>query len=183
MPTQTSAFDFAVSHVLLEEGGLSDHPADPGGRTNFGVTQTTLDAVRSSYPELNLPLTVDRLFSHHAKEIYRRHYWAPIRGDELPVGVALWMLDTAVNHGPGRAIRMLQQALGVKVDGWIGAKTLAAARAADRRALLDEVSARRAHHYMLQDAIDDDFGLGWARRLFRTYSAASGLELRGGGAE
>ena len=172
MPTQDSAFDAAVSHVLLEEGGWSDHPNDPGGRTNFGVTQATLDDMRRLYPALNLPAEVGKLSTAHAKAIYRVHFWPAIRGDDLPRGLALWMLDAAINQGPSRAVRWLQQAANVKADGWIGARTIAAAKAADPHALLSEMSARRAHHYMLQDSIDDDFGLGWARRLFRTYSAA-----------
>lgn len=167
-----TAFDAAVAHVLLEEKGLSDHPNDPGGRTNLGITQRLLDEVRKLSPTLNLPLKVDHLTAAHAREIYRLHFWDAVRGDELPRAIALFTLDAAVNSSPARAIRWLQLALGVKADGWIGARTLAAARHADVRTLLGELSARRAHHYMLQDETDDDFGLGWARRLFRTYNAA-----------
>lgn len=167
-----NAFEVAAAHVLNEEKGLVDNPKDPGGRTNFGVTQRLLDEVRKLSPELNLPLKVDFLTPPQARGIYLLHFWHSIRGDELPRGISLFLLDAAVNSSPNRAVRWLQLALGVTADGWIGAQTLAAARHAEARSLLAELSARRAHFYMLQDSIDDDFGLGWARRLFRTYNAA-----------
>lgn len=168
--TQPTAFDIAAEHVRLEEGGLVEHPNDPGGRTNFGITQSTLDAARQLLPLL--PATVDELTWDQAKVIYRAHYWQPVRGDEMPVAIGLMLLDCAVNQGVPRAARFLQHAVGVKVDGWIGAKTIAAVRAKPLPTTLTEFAARRAHHYMLQDDIDDDFGLGWARRLFRVYSNA-----------
>lgn len=166
-------FDAAVNHVFSEEGGLVDHPLDPGGRTNFGITQRVLDAtlvLNWSLPRL--PKVVDSLTLNQARDIYRHHYWTPIRGSDLPRGLGLFLLDTAVNHGCARAVKFLQLALGVTADGWIGARTIAAAYEQKQRRILTEVSARRAHHYMLQDSIDDEFGLGWARRLFRTYNAA-----------
>lgn len=165
-----TAFDLAAEYIRIEEGGLVDHPNDPGGRTNFGITQATLDASRAMYADL--PKTVDALTWDYAKFIYRHHYWEPIRGDELPVAIGLMMLDSAVNQGVPRAARWLQLAVNVKADGWIGAKTIAAVLKAKPQLALTELAARRAHHYMLQDSIDDDFGLGWARRLFRTYAAA-----------
>lgn len=167
-----TSFDIAVAHVLLEEAGLVDNPNDPGGRTNLGITQRLLDRVRKARPELNLPRTVDELVPAQAREIYRLEFWRPLHGDELPAALALWMLDTAVNQGVPRAVKWLQQALGVKADGWIGSHTIGVAHDANLVRTLSECSARRAYHYMLQDSIDDDFGLGWARRLFRTYNAS-----------
>lgn len=168
-----SNFDVAVEHVKIEEGGLVDRASDPGGRTNFGITQRLLDAARAAYPADELPRTVDELAWTQARGIYRTHFWEPLRGDQLPPGVSLAVLDAAVNAGANRAARWLQQSLGVPADGWIGARTIAAARAAEPLALLGEFSARRAYHYMLQDSVDDEYGLGWARRLFRTYAAAA----------
>jgi len=165
-------FETAVEHVRLEEGGLVDNPKDPGGRTNFGITQRLLDEVRAAYPRSRFPARVDDLTWAQARDIYRMHYWQPIRGDELPEGVSLMMLDTAVNCGANRAAKWLQAALGVTADGWIGAQTIAATRVQPPLAVLSEISARRAFHYMQQDSIDDEFGLGWARRLFRTFNAS-----------
>lgn len=167
-----AGFDVAVDHVRREEGGLVDNPLDPGGRTNFGITQRLLDQVRTAYPRSRWPARVDDLTWEQASSIYRMQYWQPIRGDELPDGLSLMMLDTAVNCGANRAAKWLQAALGVPADGWIGGQTIAATRVQPLFTVLSELAARRAHHYMLQDSIDDEFGLGWARRLFRTFNAA-----------
>jgi len=47
----SSAFETALPFVLRWEGGFVDHPADPGGRTNRGVTQRTYDAWRQSWAD------------------------------------------------------------------------------------------------------------------------------------
>lgn len=167
-----SNFDVAVEHVRKEEGGLIDNPRDPGGRTNFGITQRLLDDMRSAYPAEGLPQRVDDLTWTQASDIYRVHFWKPLRGDDMPTYIGLSVLDSAVNSSVPRAVQWLQLALKVKADGWIGTQTIAAIRSARPIELLNEFSARRAHHYMLQDATDDTFGLGWARRLFRTYAAS-----------
>lgn len=164
------SFERCVQHVLNEEKGYSNRRTDPGGPTNLGITQATLDAARELWPDM--PRTVDLLTEHDARTIYNYHFWAPIRGDELPAGYALLTLDAAVQHGPHRAARWLQQALGVPADGWIGARTLAAAAGRIAPEVVGEALARRAHFYMLQDSMDDEYGLGWSRRLFRTHRAA-----------
>lgn len=168
-------FEACIEHIQQEEGGYVNHPLDPGAATNFGITQKTLDAARVAFASLQLPATVDQLTWMQASDIYRRNYWQPIRGDELPQALALATLDAAVNAGPQRAIRWLQSALRVPSDGWIGAQTILAAQRCDVSAVLAEMHSRRAHHYMLQDATDDAFGLGWARRLFRTHDKARSL--------
>lgn len=167
-----SDFDIAVEHVRDEEGGLIDRPSDPGGRTNFGITQRLLDEVRRAYPADAYPAKVDDLTWEQAREIYLVHFWRPLRGDDLPPGISLMLLDSAVNSSVSRAAKWLQSSVGVAADGWIGMKTLAAVRRAQPLAVLSEISARRAFHYMTQDSIDDEYGLGWARRLFRTFNAA-----------
>lgn len=163
-------FATCIEHVRRMEGGMVDRATDPGGATNFGITQPVLEAARRLLPDL--PRTVQSLNWDEAKRIYRVHFWSAIRGDELPLAFALATLDAAVNHGPRRAIRFLQQALGVTADGWIGAGTLAAAHAKLSADALEECMARRAHFYMLQDSMDDEYGLGWSRRLMRTFLAA-----------
>lgn len=171
MTSTADSFERCIEYVRIEEGGLVNHSMDPGKLTNFGITQPVLDASRAFL--WTLPRSVEALSWPQAKEIYSHHYWTPVRGDELPFPYALMTLDAAVNAGVRAATRWLQMGLGVKVDGWIGAKTIQAATTIISRSVLAEMAARRAHHYMLQDSIDDAFGLGWARRLFRIYNAAS----------
>jgi lysozyme family protein len=167
-------FHTCVNFVLSPavEGGLSDHPADPGGRTNMGVTQRRLDSVRISHPELQVPQKVDELNREQAISVYRVCEWAWIQGDRLPGPLALLMFDTAVNQGATRAVEFLQSALQVKRDGVLGPITIAAANASNIRMLCAEYAARRGFHYATLDKLDDVFGLGWMRRLFACYTLA-----------
>ena len=171
----SKAFQESVKHILRHEGGLIDHPADPGGRTNRGVTQRKLDEIRAIRPDLNLPARVDDLTPLQTEWIYHIEYWQRLFCDELPPGVALAVFDAGVNAGIGRAARWLQQAVKVKADGIIGAQTLKAVKSQSPITLLNEFNARRAFHYMTLDSIDDTFGLGWARRLMDTHTSALAL--------
>lgn len=169
MPAADANFDRAAEHVLDIEKGYVNRATDRGGPTNMGITQATLDDARTLLPDL--PRDVRDLTREQAKQIYLIHFWVPIRGDELPYAYALMTFDAGVNHGPGRAVKWLQQGVGAAVDGWIGARTLAAA-AHVTKAGLAEMASRRNYFYMLQDARDDEYGLGWSRRIFHTYTAA-----------
>ena len=158
------SFDTALAFVLGFEGGYSDHPSDPGGRTNLGITQGTLDAFRRDH-DPSLPADVRSLKRAHAARIYRSGYWDAVDGDELPPGIALLAFDCAVNQGPGRAVRLLQEAAGVTADGKIGPKTLAAIREASPLTLIREYALRRALAYVATGRMAI-FGKGWFRRLF-----------------
>ena len=114
-------FNRCISLILAEEGGLSNHRQDPGGLTKYGISQR-------SYPTLNIAA----LTLSEAQALYRRDYWNPIHGDELPSGLDLLMLDCAINQGVVTAIQLLQQALRIQDDGLLGPKTLAAAEHAER---------------------------------------------------
>ncbi len=147
-------FHRCISLILGEEGGIANHRKDPGGLTNYGISQR-------SYPTLNIAaLTLD-----DAKAIYRRDYWNPIRGDELPSGLDLLMLDSAINQGVVTAINLLQQALHITDDGLLGPQTLAAANSAMPN-LLDDFAAERALRYEF-NRNEETFGRGWYRRLLR----------------
>lgn len=163
------AFDYCMKIVFAHEGGEVDDPRDPGGHTNMGITQATLNRARKTLQ--GLPASVSDLTRHDCTRIYEALYWRPVRGDELPLPLALLTFDACVNQGEGDAKRFLQQAVGVKVDGAIGPKTLAAAQRSGRPAI-EELAARRMHDYMLLDKLDDTFGLGWSRRLCHVYGEA-----------
>lgn len=169
------AFDFCLKAVFDHEGGEVDDPRDPGGHTNMGITQGSLNAARSVLA--GLPESVDQLTRNDSARIYRALYWEPIHGDELPVGLALMTFDCAVNQGQSDAKRFLQLAVGVAADGVIGPKTLVAAAKAGSTAII-EFAARRMHDYMLLDSLQDRFGLGWSRRLMRTLAIA--LDVQAG---
>jgi len=96
----------ALDAVFKWEGGFANHPKDPGGPTNMGITQATLSHERGRRATVG---DVRNLTRAEAAEIYRKKYWNLIQGDALPAGVDLLALDIAVNSGPGRALNWLKQ--------------------------------------------------------------------------
>lgn len=165
-------FDRALQFVLGWEGGYVSHPRDPGGATNLGITHRTLSDYRARFPAWGLPGDVRNLTKPQAAKIYRAGYWDPIRGDELPRGVGLLVFDAAVNHGPARAARWLQEAAGVRADGVIGPATISAARGATPATLIREFATLRALGYVATGNMAT-FGKGWMRRLFAAVQEAS----------
>ncbi|HEX4296495.1 MAG TPA: glycosyl hydrolase 108 family protein, partial [Devosia sp.] len=158
------------------EGGYVDDPRDPGGATNLGITRRTLASWRKVTPWTALPkAAVAALTRAEAAEIYRGLYWTPVRGAELPAGLDLAVFDFAVNSGPPRAIRALQQLLGVAADGLFGPKTAAAIadRVAIRGAapLIGSLCDRRLG-WLRRLAAYSTFGRGWTRRVATIRTAA-----------
>ena len=161
-------FDACLALTLSCEGGYSDHPDDPGGATNFGVTRATLSAFRGHSVGKS---AVRALTKSEAAPIYRRMYWDAVCGDDLPGGLDAALFDHAVNSGPVAAIRLLQKILGVKVDGRLGPSTVAALRNADRRALIrDFCAARRSFLQRLRSF--RIFGRGWLARVAKVERSA-----------
>ena len=154
-------FDTALKALLKHEGGYVNHPSDPGGMTNLGVTKTVWEEwvghpvdekqMRALTPELVAPL-------------YKKKYWDKVCGDELPTGVDLAVFDLAVNSGPGRAAKMLQKVLGVAQDGAIGPQTLLKAVNIDSSKLVADYNAERLAFLMALPTWDT-FGKGWGRRV------------------
>lgn len=148
-----SLFDDAFALVIGNEGGYSNNPRDPGGETRFGIS-------KRAYPNEDIrALTLDR-----AKEIYRRDYWDKVRGDELPTLVGQQVFDAAANHGAANAVRMLQSALGVTIDGALGPITLRAAWESNPVVFGVLFNAARLEFYTTLPTWPD-FGRGWARRV------------------
>ncbi len=166
-------FKRSLKVVRRWEGGLVDHPSDPGGITKWGISLRFLRAIGMDVNGDGVinGRDIKSLTIPHIEEIYHDHFWAKCHCDFLPVGIDLAVFDCAVNQGPNRAKRLLQKALKVKADGMIGPITLAAADKANPAELLGEFMARRAVHYSsLTNVII--FGLGWFRRIFDIYRSA-----------
>lgn len=157
-----------LAEIFAHEGGYVDHPKDPGGVTNFGITRATLAAWRGR------PVSRDEvrdLTRGEAEAIYRARYWAPVKGDALPPGLDLVALDAAVNSGVPRSVQWLQRALGVPADGRIGPVTLQAAQAAAPAEVIARACAlRRGFLQGLRGW--GSFGRGWSRRLARVEATA-----------
>lgn len=144
------------------EGGYSDRATDPGGKTNLGITIATLGAFLG---RAATEAEVRALRPDTAAAIYRKMYWTPIQGDELPSGLDLMAFDCAVNQGVGRASRILQLAVGATPDGIIGKQTLAKAQAGVAEDHIREMAALRMKAYGDLKALFGEYGLGWSRRL------------------
>lgn len=154
-------FDEALKAILHHEGGFVNHPKDPGGMTNLGVTKKVWEewvghevdekAMRGLTPEIVGPM-------------YKVKYWDKVKGDDLPAGVDYVVFDAAVNSGPGRAAKWLQACVGVDPDGGIGPKTLAAVASFDASQLVEDYAKRRLS-FLMDLQTWDTFGKGWGRRV------------------
>lgn len=158
----SSNFTRALNLVLLSEGGYVNHPKDPGGPTNKGVTQRVYDAYRKA--TFAATQSVKNISQAEIAGIYRQQYWDAIHGDDLPAGVDYAVFDYAVNSGNVKAAKALQQALGTTVDGHIGLMTLDAVRRADRGSLIRSICAGRLS-FLQRLATWTTFGRGWSRRV------------------
>ena len=117
-------FQDALNFVMRWEGGLADHPNDPGGRTMKGVTQRTYDRWRA---DNGLPMRdVAQIEDAELEAIYEDGYWSRGRCDRLRAQLDLVQFDTGVNMGPNRAIKILQTSVGASPDGQFGPRTEAA---------------------------------------------------------
>ena len=161
-------FNEALEAILHHEGGFVNHPTDPGGMTNLGVTKRVWEewvghevdekAMRALTPETVGPM-------------YKAKYWDKIKGDELPTGVDYAVFDAAINSGPGRAAKWLQSVVGAVPDGAIGAGTLAKVAAMDAEDIVEKYQETRLA-FMQSLPTWDTFGKGWGRRVTEVKDAA-----------
>ena len=161
-----SAFADSLPFVLRWEGGYVDHPNDPDGATNKGVTQRVYDRWRSrqGLPERDVRQITDA--EVHA--IYEQNYWLASGCDALPADLRLVHFDTAVNMGIGRSVRILQGVLGCSVDGDFGPRTRAAATGCDPAAALAAYCDEREAYYRRLAERKPKFRVfleGWLNRL------------------
>lgn len=154
-------FEEALEHVLKHEGGFVNHPKDPGGMTNLGVTKKVWDewiGRESSEDEMR------NLKPEDVAPLYKKMYWDRVKGDDLPSGVNYCVFDASVNSGTGRAAKWLQEAVGAVADGAIGAKTLAKVAAHDADSLVNAYCDVRLN-FLKSLKTFDTFGKGWSRRV------------------
>lgn len=141
-------FSVALPVILKLEGGYANHPKDPGGATNYGITHRVYNSYRASK---KLPIRPVRdIEKHEVYDIYERWYWDACQAnlfDDTHPSTALVHFDCAVNCGTSTAIRLLQDVLGVTVDGMFGKVTLAAIKKMDDVALAKALLTRRFIFY------------------------------------
>lgn len=147
--------------VLICEGREVNHPEDLGGRTDYGIAQ-------HFHPQ---EWADGQVTEAEARGVYTRDYWQAGRCHELPLLQGLLLFDLLIQHPPAAAAKLWQQILGgIKVDGTIGPKTVAAAQAAHPPRLVERYFPRRAVHYLdiaRANTSQLAFIQGWMGRLFK----------------
>jgi lysozyme family protein len=154
-------FDICLPIVLEHEGGFVDHPNDPGGATNKGITLGTFRRY------LGRAKTVEQLkeiTDVEVEEIYKRGFWDTANCYGLPRGVDLCLFDMAVNAGPSLAQKLLQRALNVEVDGFAGPITRSAAHRRDLVQTIVDFQGVRSRYYQSRPHARD-FIKGWTNRV------------------
>ena len=161
----------AFALMLKSEGGFVNHPSDPGGMTNLGVTKATWEnwVGRESDEAEMRGLTPEKV-----EPLYKKKYWDAVRGDELPMGLDYLMFDFAVNAGAGRAIKTLQTAVGVTPDGGFGPMTMAAVQAVEPNELIERFSQAKEDFYRSLTTFAT-FGKGWLNRVADVKVKASAM--------
>lgn len=172
MSAQTSP-DGIIAGILRREGGFVNDPDDPGGATNMGITQATLSDYLGRRPTLD---DVRRLTEETAREIYERRYYRGPGIDRLPPEIQPFMTDSAVNHGPRSAAKMLQRVLNeagfgpIAIDGLLGPATRRAAETAQNemgswlRAALVEARQEAYRRIIAARPASAKYERGWMAR-------------------
>jgi len=163
-----SNYDECLKTILHHEGGYVNHPKDPGGETNLGVTKRV-------YQEHGGTKDMKDLVVEDVAPIYKKGYWDRIKGDDLPGGLDLCVFDFGVNAGPARAAKFLQSMIGTTVDGGIGPNTLAKVeeyiRENGEHEAVNKYQEMRQRYYTELKTFDT-FGRGWTRRVDETTKLA-----------
>jgi lysozyme family protein len=157
-------FDECLKMLLHHEGGYVNHPKDPGGETNLGVTKRV-------YEKWGGTKDMKDLTVEDVAPIYKKEYWDKCRCDELESGVDWAVFDWAVNSGTGRAAKAIQKICGATQDGAIGPKTLALIGTQDTNYVVEEFGKIRQQFYESLKTFDT-FGKGWTRRNKETTEKA-----------
>lgn len=161
-------FDEAFKVLIGHEGGFQADPADAGNYANGVLRGTKWGISARSYPTLD----IKNLDLEDAKRIYHRDFWTKVGCDVIAGPVRFDLFDTAVHSGQGRAIVFLQRAAGVKDDGILGPKTLAAAQAMDPYRLFARFNGHRLDFLNDNPTTWASFGRGWAQRIAENLKAA-----------
>ena len=164
-------YDKCLETILHHEGGYVNHPKDPGGETNLGVTKRV-------YQEHGGTKDMKDLLVEDVAPIYKKGYWDKMKCDDIPSGLDLCLFDFGVNAGPGRAAKFLQSMIGTTVDGGIGPNTLAKleeyVRENGEHEAVNKYQEMRQKYYENLSTFAT-FGRGWTRRVEETTKLALDL--------
>jgi lysozyme family protein len=161
-----SDFAIAVFNTLINEGGFVDNPADPGGRTNFGITQR--DLVLTMPGKDVATLTAADASQWYETTTQPQRYNNPLYWDIESQGVASKVFDLGVLFGVGTVVQFLQGILKLKVDGNFGPVSLAAVNGAEPFSLLTAIKTVLVQHALdigAERPAERQFVTGWIRRI------------------
>jgi lysozyme family protein len=157
-----STYDEALRRLLAHEGGYVNHPSDPGGPTNFGITLA--DYRRYRKPDATAA-DVRAMKVGDANAIYRAKYWNAQRCDQLPPGVDYSIFDYGVNSGTGRSGKVLRRVLGLSdKTSVVNDEVLRAVGKRDPKALIAAINDERLA-FLKHLKTWPVFGAGWSRRV------------------
>ena len=164
-----SSYDEALRRLLVHEGGYTDHPSDPGGPTNWGIT---IHDYRKYVKPNATAADVRGMPLDAAKRIYKSKYWNAMRCDELPAGVDYAVFDYGVNSGIGRAGKVLRRLVGLAGNsGAVTDEVIAAVRRREARPLIEAICDERLA-FLRRLRTWPVFGNGWGRRVREVRAAA-----------
>ena len=152
-------FKECLDLVLKAEGGWVNHPSDPGGETNLGVTKRVWEEYIGHTVE-----SLKKLTKEDVAPLYELKYWRPCYGEVLPRGLDFVVFSMGVNAGPGRSVKLLQSSIGCVPDGVIGPATRGLISDSNSATLIGKFSeARREYYRSLKNF--PIFGKGWLNRV------------------
>ena len=189
-------FEIAYGETELREGGYVNDPVDRGGETHRGVARKfhpdwpgwkIIDQIKLDHPvDFKDRINANDELARLAKELYRKKFWAPVRGDEIPnQHLANKIFDTGVHQGVGTSIRYVQEGLNLlnrnqrdyadlRVDGKLGDQTLNTIQQFLKLEkgrpdyLLKVINLMQAASYleiMRRDPTQERFARGWLNRV------------------
>lgn len=160
-------FDLFINRLLRLEGGYVNHPNDGGGCSCKGIT---LPVYRGEYGAGLDCNDLRKITDEQASKIYKKYYWDVCMADKIAdSNIAYLLVDFAVNSGCKRAIKAIQDIVGVEVDGYMGKVTLGAINSYyDPKELFDMLMEYRVDFY--NDLVEKKpsqgvFLNGWLNRL------------------
>jgi lysozyme family protein len=156
-----SNFQECLNLVLKSEGGWVNHPSDPGGETNLGVTKRVWIEYVGHPVESLKKLTKDDV-----APLYELKYWRPCYCEVLPRGLDFVVFSMGVNAGPGRSVKLLQSAIGCVPDGVIGPRTRELISSSNGADIIKKFSTARREYYQSLKTFPI-FGKGWLLRVDR----------------
>lgn len=162
--TANDLFETALQFTLKWEGGFVDDPADPGGETNYGITEKVARQHGYKGSMRALPIEV-------AEDIYRMDYWDAVKLDDVAEDrplFAIAIFDAAVNLGPLQARKLAQKSAGTTADGIWGPLTRKAFRDRSDTVLVEMMCFYRRQYYKDlagRKPAMQKFLKGWLRRV------------------